>query len=266
MSLEVWQAADYLGALPGPSRTRPIFIECERTQDGGKIESRPFLVKSLGHPEVSAGSLYAEALGLGLAREFGVATPAPALIELGADFVNGAQPFVPSGVQLRVGMGVGVEQLTGFKPLPRDWKMTPALCAPALMIYALDLLIDNADRRIENPNCAFHGATLMAYDFELAFGFLVPLIGRNPQPYQVSQLGIAHRHVFQQPLLANARDWQPFAARLQSLNAPRLQQLVWNLPPAWLVSHPKVEAHILSAQANCPKLLVELETSLRATK
>ena len=43
------------------------------------------VVKALGHPELTEANLFCEVFGNLLARELGIATPAPALVNLSAE-------------------------------------------------------------------------------------------------------------------------------------------------------------------------------------
>lgn len=157
-----------------------------------------------------------------------------------------------------------MEYVPGLKPIVRDWKWPPALGAPVTMLYAFDLLVQNVDRRFDKPNCAHWGDSLVAYDFELSFSFLLALM--SPPPHQVSKCGIAHNHIFQKGLYAQDRDWKPFADKLKLLNLSQVQSELQNVPTAWMSAQNKVWNHLSSAQSQAPALLLELEESLRVQK
>lgn len=259
MSAEIWQATAFESVFE-KSRTRPLVLWCERENDAGALVSRRFLVKSPGHPEILESNLFAELLGNLLAREFGIATPEPALMVLSEPLVQAIQPSLPHEIQLRVGFGVGCEYLSPIKPLLSDWKIPPPLLPQATMIYALDLLTANPDRRIGNPNCALWNQQLLAYDFELSFSFLRALFG--PKPWLVSQLGIAKTHIFQRDLKATGADWSPFLKALERMEAPRLTSLAKDFPTPWLSNSERVFDYLLEAQAHPKQLALELEESL----
>ena len=251
MSVEIWCATDYDFTIEN-SRTQPLVLWCQNENEARALQTRRFLVKSPGHPEVLEFSLFAELFGNLLAREFGLLTPAPALVILTDPFVAAVQPFLGASIHLRVGFGVGCEYLTPFTTWATNWQLPPALRAPATLIYAFDLLTANFDRRIGNPNCALTNGQILAYDFECSFSFLQALFG--PKPWMVSQLGIAQKHVFQRPLAAARTDWTPFLEILKLIDERRLSELVKDLPTPW---------YLLEAQSHASQLEVELEKSLR---
>ena len=91
--LDIWEA-ERLEDVLGTGRTYPLVIECvrratatpegERRDPGGGRGSdrRVMVVKALGLPEVTPSSPCAELFGSLLARELGIDTPSPALVDL----------------------------------------------------------------------------------------------------------------------------------------------------------------------------------------
>ena len=284
MSLEIWEATRFVRVMD-KSRTKPLVLECERRSAGAEdavaqpsspilsasgqpdgalvydAESRLFVVKSPGHPEVLESTLFQEIFGNLLARYFGILTPAPALIALGEAFVQVTQPRLPPEIKLHPGWGVGCEHIPSLLPLVPDFKLTATLRPQAALIYAFDLLAANPDRSFDNPNCALKHGNLLAYDFECAFSFLRALFG--PPPWQVSKLGIAHRHVFQSELKREGASWKPFLDRLNTLDEGALREMVKDLPSEWLTRCDRVFSHLLEARDSAKKLHRELEESLR---
>lgn len=261
MSAEIWRATEFESVFER-SRTKPLVLWCEHKDDDGKVESKRFLVKSPGHPEVLESNLFAELFGNLLARELGIQTPRPAIIVLTEPLVKSIQPLLPKEIQLRVGFGVGCEYLSPITPLLSDWKMPLALRPQASMIYGLDLVTANVDRRIGNSNCALWNQALLAYDFECSFSFLHALFG--PRPWIVSQLGIAQHHVFQRELKAVGTDWAPFINAFKLLDARRFDEIVKDFPIPWLSNSQRVFEYLLEAGEHHAQLAFELETSLLA--
>lgn len=226
-------------------------------------QSREFVVKSLGHPEVLEESLFKELFGNLLAREFGIATPAPALIVLSDPFIQNTQPRLPPEIKLRVGYGVGCEYLHPLAPIGPGFRLSSNLIPDAAQIYAFDMLTANPDRHIKNPNCAYRNGRLVAYDFESAFSFLRALFG--PPAWQVSKLTFQYPHVFKAQLLRNSADWQPFVNCLLVLDEAKLGGMVKDWPAEWLPNCPRVFDYILAAREGANRLMIELEESLRVT-
>lgn len=131
------------------------------------------IVKAVGLPEITTGKLLNEQFGNLIARELGIHTPAPAVVEIGPEFVATSAPYLPRHQsQLQPGLSVGTEKLDGLMPLPYGEALSKDELAQATLIYACDLLIQNPDRLIKNPNCGKHRDRLVAYDFEMAFTFV----------------------------------------------------------------------------------------------
>lgn len=262
MSAPIWHAFD-LESVKTNGRTRPLVAWCYSADDE-KAKPRRFLIKSLGQPEVYEATLFAELFGNSLAREFGIATPAPALVFLSDPFVRSVAPRLPAGLQLRGGEAVGCEFLPNLEPLLSDFPLSPALRAQATSLFAFDLFTSNVDRRIGNPNCGLLGGELLAYDFESCFSFLLSLPAFSPKPWEVAGLGIAKRHIFYEELVSNGADWKPFLERLDVLDERRLRELVKDFPSPWLSSAGRVVDHLLQAQENSNKLALQLEMCLHS--
>ena len=190
--LDIWEA-ERLEDVLGNGRTQPLVIGCVRRTTtatgadelgpgGGSGSRRSMVVKSLGLPEVTQGGRCAELFGNLLARELGVDTPAPALVDLAPEFIEAIKPALsPRGLHPLPGLAAGCEYFQGgFASAVRGAKLAPEELAQAARIYAFDLLVQNPDRRPEKPNCAQRGVRFIAYDFEMAFSFLL-VIGQKDE-------------------------------------------------------------------------------------
>lgn len=235
-----------------------------RSADDQNADPKRFLVKSLGQPEVYEATLFAEAVGNSLAREFGIATPAPAIVFLSDPFVRSITPRLPISLQLRGGEAVGCEFLPNLEPLLSDFPISPALRAQATLLFAFDLFTANVDRRIGNANCGLLGGELLAYDFEMCFSFLRSLPAFSPKPWEVASLGIAKHHVFYEELVSNGADWNSFFERLDVLDERRLRELVKDFPSSWLSNAERVVDHLLQVQENANRLALQLEMCLHS--
>ncbi len=274
--LEIWEARSFEKALES-GRTKPIVARCVANYhlqnergliadvQGGETGPAPksFVLKSLGHPEVRETSLFFEVFGNLLARDFGIVTPAPALILLTPAFVQSVNPVVAHhGIKLRPGFGVGSEYLSaGLANFSLSTHWRPELLKQAVAIYAFDLLIQNGDRRPDKPNCAFDGHNIVAFDFELAFGFVYEVV-RLGKPWEFSKQNIAPRHLFQAVLFKESPDWSEFAASVENLNERRLEELIKGIPEEWRASAEKVVNHLMDVSDNAKRLTLELSACL----
>jgi hypothetical protein len=79
--------------------------------------SRTFVVKALGLPEVTRLGLICELFGNLLAREVGVTTPAPALVDIDADAADALNTsLAPRGLSIQPGLAVGCMYLRPLLP------------------------------------------------------------------------------------------------------------------------------------------------------
>jgi hypothetical protein len=129
--LDTWFAARVEKVLKS-GRTKPLVLNCLRkTEESSIAEHGQFVVKCLGLPEVTERSSFCKVVGNLLARELGVNTPSPALIDLGKTFVEVAN-LVLAGDGIRI-------QIVGTPLAPEE-------VPQAALLYGFDLLVQNPDR------------------------------------------------------------------------------------------------------------------------
>ncbi len=261
--IEVWDAMRLDHPL-GTGRTRPLVIECEsRAEDEQQQTRRSLVVKAFALPEVTESGLFCELIGNLLARDFGIDTPTPGLVDLSSDFVEVANAVLQSkGLRLTPGWGVGCEYLPkGFISPAFGASLTPEEIEPAALIYAFDLLTQNPDRHARNPNCLMNGGQLVAIDFNAAFSFIYA-IGRQDDPWRLSRLRFEHEHLFRRSLRHKSIDWQPFLAGVREMSRGRIENWCRILPPEWQKWTERVCEHLLTIQAHADELQMELQRSL----
>jgi hypothetical protein len=195
------------------------------------------LVKALGMRELSERNLFAETFGNVLMRALGVGTAEPGLVQVTEEFLALEQRILHDREDLpRPGIAAGCEYLRGgLVSVSAFTALTDEQLREATRLYAADLLLGNPDRQASNPNCALRGHEVLAYDFELCFGFLLEPIGERARPWEVSKLPLASRHVFHYELHTRRKrvDFEPFLAALAALTDERLAELARGLPMKW---------------------------------
>ncbi|NOT63914.1 MAG: hypothetical protein HOP19_27185 [Acidobacteria bacterium] len=263
--MKIWEARR-LHKVMTAGRTHPLVLECMHSNDDGHSHFQTMVVKAVGLPEVTGKSLFNEFFGNLLAREFGLFTPSPGLVNLSERFVrlaNASALLKQYQLQVRSGLGVGCEFFDqGFTNVVPGAFLTTEELTQATLLYAFDLLIQNPDRTARKPNCAFQSQQLIAYDFEMGFSFLLPILGKAAPAWQVSAHGIGAQHVFHPALQGRDLDWQPFITTLRQLTKQRLEQLQDELPAAWHPLTEAVGAHLFEAQSQCDTMEAELQRSL----
>jgi hypothetical protein len=248
-------------------RTSPIALRCVRTvaeseEDApGSVSYGTFLVKAIGRPEVTHDLLFREAMGTLIAREIGVPAQTPALVIIddetaGAINAGLTENFVSEGIAFGVEyVHGGVSGIVAGSQLPLP------LLPQAAMLFALDMVIQNPDRTPTNPNCGFVGNSLVVYDFDMSFSFLLAL-GRQPKPWETSKFGLAQKHLFYSDLKARPQGWEPFLERFQGLTESTLARMVGCLPGGWHGSAEKVCAHLTLVVSHQRELHLELARCL----
>lgn len=262
--IETWDAVR-LDKLIRTGRTRPLIIECVRHGDSGqKAERRSMVVKAFKLPEVTLSGLFCEIIGNLLARDFGIDTPEPGLINLSEKFTASANSVLRGhSLQLLPGIGVGCEQLPkGFTSPVVGASLNPEELAQAALIYGYDLIVQNPDRYAKNPNCLMGGGRIVAIDFNLAFSFIFPVIGGLREPWKLSQLRFRDEHLFRRPLRNQQIDWKPLRVAVEALARTRIESWARALPATWQEWTGSVCDHLTTIKEHAAELEIELQRSL----
>lgn len=257
--LQTWNALR-VEHVKQSGRTRPLIIECA----GDDGERQTLIVKARGLPEVDNLGLYCELSGNLMARELGLDTPQPSLVIISQEFVTNANSFLrSSNLKLEVGLAVGAEYfskdfsaISAFSPLANEQ------IESAVRIYSFDLLVQNPDRLRTNPNCALSDKRLIAFDFNLAFSFLLPILGQKVESWEFSKLhAIRQNHLFFNQLRRRTVDWQPFIKSVNSLTKERIIEICEAVPTIWGSHTNRICEHLLSAAEKHQELEFELQKS-----
>lgn len=237
-----WMPEHYFGRASS-GRTRPLILRCSRAGEDGDAEIDDFFVKAVGLTrEVIEQTVFKEIFGYILARELGVGTPESVLVEVDTDFVDLLQS---QGVGVRPGLASGSRDLgRGLSP-PVFGRMSDEQVGQASAIYVFDMLVQNPDRRIDNPNCLEVDGEIVAIDFGDCFSFLLPIIGGAADPWAVDPV-ISRRHVFRGTI--SDEFIEGIVNRVDSLTEDRLAGLTEWMPPAWTGWAARVSEHILSVR------------------
>jgi hypothetical protein len=137
-------------------RTGPFLLECE-TSNGDAIE----VVTKFTGPQLAVAGLVREALCAMLAADLGLPVPSCRCVHVETDFLAGlvqSHPDEAAFLAAAVPQGFGSTKLPpGFNARMPGRGIPPAMRASAAEIYAFDLLIQNPDRRRDNPQPATQG-------------------------------------------------------------------------------------------------------------
>lgn len=257
---QTWAAERYLGRAES-GRTRPLRLFCTRRVGEPETarESQEFFAKFIGLPEVTEQSLFAEMFGNALARSCGITTGEPAYVELDALFSESLRQ-----VDIRVGPGVGIGSRNlgpGLGP-PTFGRMSAEQLSDAATLYLFDLLVQNPDRRPDNPNCLVVSRRLAAIDFESCFSFLYPIVGLSAHAWEVSKQGIGSNHIFQRELKDAEIAWDVLVGAVLALAVDFLDSSKTWLPGSWNRWVAQVRNHFDVLRSHEQELVFEVVRSL----
>jgi hypothetical protein len=243
-------------------RTNPILCGCS---DAAGNAAGEFIVKLLGQPKAGSCGALLEFAASRLAQRFGILIPEAAVIELTQGFarlVADVQPQLAAALQASVGPNFGSRVI---KPMS-IWlvgRMIPdAMLADATKIFAFDALIQNPDRRAENPNLFTQGDNIYVYDHETSFSFLFAL-SASLQPWNLEGQDYLQQHVFYSRLKSRELDFAEFRERLRTLTGTVLTRIKNEVPREWMQGHwERMEAHLSDIQAHADEFVEQVRRRL----
>jgi hypothetical protein len=137
-----------------------------------------------------------------------------------------------------------------------------AMVADAVKIFAFDALIQNPDRRADNPNLFTQGDGIYVYDHELSFSFLLA-IGASTQPWNLEGHNYLERHVFYSRLRSRELDFTDFKDRLNSLTETALARIETEIPKEWTVENwERIEAHLNETRTHADEFVEQVRRRL----
>jgi len=133
----------------------------------------------------------------------------------------------------------------------------------ATNIFAFDALIQNPDRRVENPNLFTQGDSIYVYDHEeTSFSFLVA-VSPSEEPWNLEREAYLDRHVFYSGLRAKEIDLVDFGQWLKDLTPEVLTTIREEVPQEWAHEDQKrIEGHLVEVQKNTEKFLEQIRRRL----
>ncbi len=213
-------------------RTSPAIFSCVRE---GSAEQEEYFVKLKGGIELGTEGLVCESVASVLAAYFQISHPRPALVDLDIDFVRLVSEQEPTKAALMmnsVGTNFGTLALNNLITWPVDRRPSASQFDSATDIFAFDVLIQNPDRRYNNPNLGTVGDQLYIYDHELAFSFRFNVIPIR-EPWKLADQKLWNDHVFFNSLKRKALSLEHFVGRLSAMPPNILDDLEESLPSDW---------------------------------
>jgi hypothetical protein len=239
-------------------RTAPLLCGCA-TQDGR--HDGEFVVKFLS----AKGALF-EVVASRLATHFGILVPEPAIIQVEQDFADVVNERLRQQTPPRrigAGLNFGSRVINPMATWFVGRVIPEAMFRDATNIFAFDALIQNLDRRVENPNLFTQGDSIYVYDHEeTSFSFLVAL-SPSAEPWNLEREAYLERHVFYSRLRAKELDLRGFEQGLKALSREVLTAIREELPPEWVHEDLKhIEGHLMEVQKNAEKFVEQIRRRL----
>lgn len=245
-------------------RTKPAILACQ-APDGSVVEVVAKFSAGCDQREVN---LAREVIAACLAGDLGLPVSEPFLIDLPAEFVS----LVPdAGQRTRIAASVpvafGSRHLSGqVSAWNQRTRLLPSMVPTAAAILAFDGIVQNADRRADNPNCLVRGTELRIFDHELTFSHGL-VIGWTP-PWRLGGLSVLEvpgYHAFRSALRGQAVDYRPIRAAWLALSDSRISAYGGAIPPEWAAASGAVSgalALIRDARDNIDACLTEVQRVL----
>lgn len=216
----------------GSGRTKPCIIFGE-TEEHEEIE---LVVKFAAGCELRG--LVCEAFASLLADDLDLPVPQACVVEITIDFARTVPDReMAANIRQSCGFNFGSRKLSSqFSTWPVGRPIPLALRPTAAEVFAFDGLLQNPDRRWNNPNCLVRGEELAIFDHDLAFSFLAGVIGGR-QPWEPGGLDFLasnpNRHVFFDGLHGTAVSFGRLLGAFESIDRQRLSEYSNAIPEQW---------------------------------
>jgi hypothetical protein len=206
-----------------------------------------------------------ELLAARLAAYFGIAAPEPAIVVLDNALVELIARSHPSKAKLvrdSVGLNFGTKALRGVTIWPTDKSIPEVMWQSAVNIFAFDALIQNPDRRYNNPNLFTQGDGLLIFDHDLAFSF-VTAVFPTVAPWKLGDQQYLVDHAFYRKLRSRPIDLSGFTALLGGASDAMLKTIVADIPTEWNNdSLRKIERHLRMVREHAAEFAEEIRRFL----
>jgi hypothetical protein len=193
------------------------------------------VVKLNGAMDFASRSAVFELVGSLMASKLGIECPRPYLVWLSPEFISAVASHEPAKEQhlaKSIGWNFGSEMLKDSAILAGGAAIPPTMLKEALKIFSFDGLIQNVDRRYDNPNLMTRGDKLCVIDHECAFSFLSSIIPSD-EPWTMGAGDYMERHALRHCLKGNNLDWLECRNGLRLLTKKFFDDVQDALPVEW---------------------------------
>jgi hypothetical protein len=263
-----FEGADWptvVGVMPSAAfagtRTRPVLVRAR--DDKGEDATWVLKLRSRLTPTSSA----LELIGYRFADALKIPTPAFGVIEIREPLARSVSAGNQADFVASVGPNFATQYLDGYIDLADPSSIRRAQRPTAVHMFGWDALVDNADRRLGNPNVLLGDGGILAIDHEHTFSWSRAVPEEAPQwvPRFVHRL--LREHLFS----GHVADWvdryDADLAPLRALATVDVSQMFAGLPSAWLTPEctecvAKVTVYMEDLVDRCNDVLVRIEEAI----
>lgn len=219
----------------GSGRNEPLKVMCE-SEDGSDAGDY-YLKLRVGKEVLPDGrAMCNELMGAMLAQHFLIQVPDPAVVVVEPEFAHAVAPTkVRERLSASLGPNFGSRYIVASGVPGSIRERNQAVVGD---IFAFDMLLHHADRRVENSNLLESESGIFVIDHELAFPYAIPsgYLGYDGNPLNISQVP-PRTHIFHRQLRRTPVNFDAFEARLVALGDGMLTAMAEQIPREWHGPH-----------------------------
>lgn len=229
-------------------------MTCE-TGDGSTVE---VVAKFSGGCDQGNVNLAREVIGACLAGDLGLPVPEPFLIDIRPQWAATVPASEITKIQASSSVAFGSRAMTRqFSIWTPGNTISDIMLPMAAGIFVFDAIIQNPDRRSDNPNCLVRGDEIRIFDHELAFshglmiGWTPPWVAGGLKPMETNG-----NHIFRGEMKGRSIDYGPIRAAWAGLSDAQIADYEKALPVEW--------ADVANAAAGATKLIRDARNNIDA--
>jgi len=243
-------------------------VLCRAVDGDGNKED--VVIKLIAGERMNEIAFLKEFVASKLAHRIGLKTPEPYIAIVSQDFIDsqvGENHY--ESLNTSRGKNYSTKYIPGLETIGQFDKLHRKQRADSLKIFAFDLAIQNPDRTKKvygKPNLFTTGTDLWVLDHEIAFSFLVPLIGRpntNPWVIHANDMQMVENHVLYDKLKSKKLDFTILEGFLDNIDDEFWNIVVAELPLEWAsVELQKIRTHITAVKDNQEEFIQQIKAIL----
>jgi hypothetical protein len=241
-------------------RTNPCVFICE---DKSGNTAGEYVVKLRGSREIRENSFVFELYASFLGKYFELNVPDPAIVSIQSEFFDSIENLkIKELIQNSDGLNFGSKYLSGgFTIWPMDMEVPADLLDKSFKIFVYDMVIQNPDRKVINPNILWKGRNIYIIDHESAFSFIYGIL--PPKPWEIDKLDIFRDHIFYQSLRHKDLNFEWIREPFSQINSSVLDSIADVITEEWKTeSIEKIKIHLIELKKHIDEFILSLRRVL----